>query len=174
MAYRNKTFVSFASEDIHAYRLMTAWKKNKSIDFNFFDAHDLNTARDTSLPETIKRRLRERLSNAKQIVLLIGEETREKAEINTSFIHYEVSVMEKLGLPIVFANLNKSKRARSSKIPRRLLDLYTMSVPFSPTAIKYALDNFPDEFRRNTARKVGEKKRGRYHYKDYVYDDMGT
>ena len=58
MAYSNKTFVSFASEDIRSYRLMTAWKANQKIDFNFYDAHDLNTARDTSQPETIKRRLR--------------------------------------------------------------------------------------------------------------------
>jgi hypothetical protein len=63
MAYRNKTFVSFDSEDIHAYRLMQAWKANDNIDFDFHDAHDLNTARDTSEPETIERRLSERLSS---------------------------------------------------------------------------------------------------------------
>jgi len=39
------------------------------ISFNFFDAHDLYVARDTSLPETIRRNLRERMKNAKQIVL---------------------------------------------------------------------------------------------------------
>ena len=61
MAYRNKTFVSFASEDIAYYRLMTAWRENQHIDFSFHDAHDLNDALDTSQPETIRRRLRERL-----------------------------------------------------------------------------------------------------------------
>jgi hypothetical protein len=74
MAYRNKTFVSFASEDLSSYRLMTAWKANKNIEFNFIDAHDLNTALDTSQPETIRRRLRERVTNTKQVVLLLGSE----------------------------------------------------------------------------------------------------
>ncbi|MEM6912168.1 MAG: TIR domain-containing protein [Verrucomicrobiota bacterium] len=92
MAYRNKTFVSFASEDIKSYRLMTAWKANKKIDFNFYDAHDLNTARDPGHPDTIKRRLRERLANAKQIVLLVSAITRAKAARTSSFIRYEVDV----------------------------------------------------------------------------------
>ena len=50
MAYRNKVFISFDGDnDIHYYRLMRAWKQNDYTDFNFFDAHDINTARDTSL-----------------------------------------------------------------------------------------------------------------------------
>lgn len=51
---------------------MCAWKTNEKIDFNFHDAHDLNTALDTSQPDTIRRKLRERLANTKQIILLDG------------------------------------------------------------------------------------------------------
>lgn len=58
MSYRNKTYVAFASEDIHNYRLMTAWKASKNIDFDFTNAHDIYAARDTSTADTIKRRLR--------------------------------------------------------------------------------------------------------------------
>ena len=53
MAHRNKVFVSFDGDnDIHYYRLMQAWKQNDRTAFNFFDAHDINTARDTSTEET--------------------------------------------------------------------------------------------------------------------------
>ena len=77
MAYRNKVFVSFDGDnDIHSYRLMQAWKQNDRTAFNFFDAHDINTARDTSTEETIKRRSSERLSNARVVASLIGEHTR--------------------------------------------------------------------------------------------------
>ena len=73
MAYRNKVFVSFDGDnDIRYYNLMRAWKQNPSISFNFIDAHDINTALDTSLEDTIKRRLRERILNAKVFVALIG------------------------------------------------------------------------------------------------------
>jgi hypothetical protein len=81
MAYRNKTYVAFASEDINIYYLMQAWKENENIDFDFFDAHDLNTARDSSLNETIKDKLRERLSNSKQAVILGLPMHAEKVEI---------------------------------------------------------------------------------------------
>ena len=96
MAYRNKTFVSFASEDIGSYWLMTAWRGNEKIDFDFHDAHDLNTALDTSQPETIRRRLRERLANTKQVVMLLGDDTRAVAGRSWRFLYYEVEVIRRL------------------------------------------------------------------------------
>ncbi len=57
MSYRNKTYVAFASENIHLYRLMEAWRDNDKIDFQFYDAHDLYISLDTSKPETIKSNL---------------------------------------------------------------------------------------------------------------------
>lgn len=174
MAYRNKTFISFASEDIKSYRLMQAWKENEKIDFNFYDAHDLNTARDTSKPETIKQRLRERLANAKQIILLIGDETKKKAAKSDSFIHYEVEVIQKLDLPIIFANLNQSRKSESSRIPTLLgSPLYTISTSFQPKIIKYALDDFPPDFESNKKVNDDKKKSGPYHYKKSVYEKLG-
>src|SRR5574337_1273317 len=74
MAYRNKTYVAFdGDKDIRYYLLMKAWKQSDKTDFNFYDAHDLNTARDSSQEESIKRQLRERMANSKVFVLLIGE-----------------------------------------------------------------------------------------------------
>ena len=78
MAYRNKVYVCFDGDnDIHYYWLMKAWKQNDNVSFfNFYDAHDLNTARDSSLETSIKRQLKERLRNTKTFVVLIGESTR--------------------------------------------------------------------------------------------------
>jgi hypothetical protein len=58
MSYKNKTYIIFdADNDIKHYRLMTAWKNNDKIDFNFYDAHGLNNLRDGSSEETIKKNL---------------------------------------------------------------------------------------------------------------------
>ncbi|WP_219842272.1 TIR domain-containing protein [Xanthomonas arboricola] len=83
MSYKNKTYIAFASEDIKKYYLIEAWRENEKIDFDFFDAHDLFISRDTSTPETIKRNLRERLKNAKQVVLL-GSADAKDGLINTT------------------------------------------------------------------------------------------
>jgi len=52
MAYRNKTYVAFDGDydegDMWAYRIMQAWNASEHIDFNFYNAHDINSARDTS------------------------------------------------------------------------------------------------------------------------------
>ncbi len=173
MAYRNKTFISFASEDIISYRLMTAWKNNKHIDFNFYDAHDLNTARDTSLPETIKRRLRERLSSAKQIVLLIGDVTKAKANRPSSFINYEVDVIKSLGLPIVLVNINGSRSIQRDRIPDQLKNLYTVSVSLQPKIIQHALDNYVDHFNKNIDINGYQKLNGPRYYEESVYQRLG-
>jgi hypothetical protein len=167
LAYRNKTFVSFASEDINSYRLMTAWRSNKHIDFQFIDAHDLNVALDTSQPETIRRRLRERFANTKQVVLLVGDDTRAVAARSARFLYYEVEVIKRLELPIVFANLNGSRVVQSALLPKALADQYTISVSFQPTIIKYALDEFVAGYTAGKSKSLGP-----HQYKPHVYKQL--
>jgi hypothetical protein len=168
MAYRNKTFVSFASEDIGSYWLMCAWRANRHIDFNFHDAHDLNVALDTSQPETIRRRLRERLANTRQVVLLVGTETRGVAARPSRFLYYEVETIQRLGLPVVFANLNSSRVVERSRLPQTLLERYSVSVSFQPAIIKYALDEYVDGFPV-----ASRTKSGPHQYGPSVYTRLG-
>jgi hypothetical protein len=173
MAYRNKTFISFASEDIHYYRLMCAWKENTKFDFDFYDAHDINVARDSSRAETINRRLRERLVNTKQVIMLIGDVTRRKAANPDTFVYYEAHTILSLGLPIIFANVNRSRTAETNRIPEILLEPYTMSTSFGPYILRYALDNFPNDFAENKRLPEATRKKGVYHYKESVYESLG-
>lgn len=79
MAYRNKSYVCFdGDKDMSYYRLMTAWHANEKFDFEMLNAHDLNTARDSSQEESIKRQLRERFANSKELIVLIGESTKNR------------------------------------------------------------------------------------------------
>jgi hypothetical protein len=168
MSYRNKTYVAFASENISSYRLMEAWRENEKIDFEFIDAHDLYISRDTSQPETIKRNLRERLKNAKQIVLLGSADAKRKGSDGISFLAHEVKVMAEFKLPIVVANLDGDRTIDRNFIPRPLLeaDYYTLSVSFQPSIIKFALDNYAAEFASKNAT-------GPHYYKGHVYTQIG-
>jgi hypothetical protein len=168
MAYRNKTYVAFASEDISSYRLMQAWKANTKIDFDFFDAHDLFISRDTSKPETIKKNLRERLKNAKQIVLLGSKEGKKKGDDGVSFLAHEVEVIIEFGLPVVVANLDGDRTIDRNFIPDKLLDVkyYTVSTSFQPKIIMHALDNYVADFHSST-------KKGPHEYPAKTYTDLG-
>ena len=139
MPYRNKTYVCFdGDEDMRYYRLMTAWKANDNLEFDFHDAHDLNTARDTSLEESIKKQLRERFSNSKLLIVLIGEKTKGL----TKFVKWEMEVALRLGLPIVGVNLNGS-RQRDDRCPPTIRGSLSVHVPFSMKAVSHAIDNWP-------------------------------
>ena len=168
MSYRNKTYIAFASEDLSYYSLMKAWKQNEKIDFDFFNAHDLFVARDTSSPETIKRRLRERLNNTKQVIFLGSEDGRRKGGDGDSFLAYEIEVILELDLPIVIANLCQSRTIVTDNIPQPLIDQkhFNVSVSFQPKIIQYALDNYVEGYAKS-------EMQGAHRYVQRIYDDLG-
>jgi len=167
MSYRNKTYVAFASEDITSYRLMQAWKKNQNIEFDFFDAHDLFISRDTSKPETIKKNLRERMKNAKQVVLLISPYAKKKGDDNKSYLSHEIDLIIEFNLPVVIVNLDQKRDVNTSLTLKKLNanNHYTISTSFNAAIIKYALDDYCLEFKNS-------EKHGNYYYKSNVYSKL--
>lgn len=171
MAYRNKTYVCFASEDVTQYYLMEAWKMNTHIGFNFHDAHDLRPLMSSSSEETIRRRLRERLANTKQAVLLLGSRTKAVAGDSDRFLHYELEVLCKLNIPIVVANLNQSREIQTAKLPAILNSpYYTISTSFQPTIIQHALDDYVANFQSNLT--STKPRRGPHYYLARVYQSL--
>ena len=162
MAYKNKTYIAFDGDnDMEYYRIMTAWASNKFIDFEFFDAHDINYSHDWAQTESIKKQLHERLENSKLFVLLIGESTKRL----TRFVEYEVETAMRMKLPIVCVNLN-GNRHMDNLSPNWFGDYPRIYVPFKEKAIKFAMDRWP--ISENS--KNGE---GPYYYPDKVYEDLG-
>ena len=166
MAYRNKVFVSFDGDnDIRYYRLMKAWKQNDNIPFNFFDAHDLNTALDTSTEQTIKRRLRERLRNTKVFVVLIGAKTR----FLYRFVRWESEQALELGLPIIAVNLNGTRQQDEDLCPPIIRGELAIHISFNAAILQHALEQWPAQH-KNLYEKGGS---GNYYYRKSVYDSFG-
>jgi lysophospholipid acyltransferase (LPLAT)-like uncharacterized protein len=147
---------------------MEAWRDNDKIDFDFYDAHDLYISRDTSKPETIKRNLRERMKNAKQIVLLGSKKGKKKGSDGTSFLAHEVEVAIEFDLPVVVANLDGDRTIDRNYIPSPFLDVdyYTLSASFQPAIIRYALDHYATAYSQST-------NTGPHYYKADTYTSLG-
>lgn len=164
MAYRNKTYVIFdADNDMWAYAYMKGWKSNENLDFNFHDAHDLRPLTDQASDETVFRRLRERFSNARQAVVLIGENTKNLRK----FVPWEIGIALELNLSVVGVNLNGLRLRDDDRCPASLRNAYAVYVPYRAAIIQHALDQFPTEHAgRGTAT-------GPRHYPDSVYTSLG-
>lgn len=146
MSYKNKTYIIFdADTDISHYRMMTAWKANTSMDFNFHNAHDLNNLTATASEEQIKRKLRERMLNSKQAIVIVGEKTKNLYK----FVRWEIEIAMNMDIPIIAMNLDKSNDA-TLKTPAILKDkCFFVNVPYDQKKIKHALDNFPNYYHQN-------------------------
>jgi hypothetical protein len=139
VVYRNKTYVCFDGDsDIHYYRLMCAWKQSDGHNFNSYNAHDLNSARDTSTEESIKRQLRLRLNNSKVFVVLIGKQTRYLYK----FVRWEMEQALALDMPIIAVNLNDLRQLDTDRCPPIIRDALAIHISFNMAIVQHALENW--------------------------------
>lgn len=109
MAYRSGTYVAFhanntsepTESDMKYYNLLKAWDSNEDFDFHFVDSHDkAGAVRDSSKKATLEATLKERLRNSKNMILVIGETTKE----DTDWVPMEISyAIDQVEIPIIAA-----------------------------------------------------------------------
>lgn len=159
MAYRNKTYVCFdADVDMGYYNTLRMWKANKHIDFDLFNAHDINEIRQGSNEDTIKGKLRERLLNTKLLIVLIGEKTKNLYK----YVRWEIEQAQGLDIPIIAVNLNNKNGIDLERCPAILRDKPAVHIPFKKDCLVHAMNNWPGYY--STAKKEGGTS---YLYKDF-------
>lgn len=166
MSYKDKTYIIFdGDKDQWAYRFMRGWKANKHVDFDFEDAHYLFTLTGRAQDESyIKRKLRERFRSACQVIILIGESTRYLYK----YVRWELEVALELDLPIIAVNLDDKRGINVDRCPPLIKEKYIVHIPFRLPIIRYALDNFPAEY-RNVGKIINVAKS----YPESVYKQIG-
>jgi len=166
VAYRNKTYVVFDGDiDKWAYAFMKGWKSNENVEFNFHDAHAVSTLTANAQNEQyIKSALRERFASAKQVVCLIGENTKNLYR----FVRWELETAISLDLPIIAVNLNKARQMDPERCPAIIRDTYTVHISFNAAILQHALDQFPDEYAKRDKTVSGPRI-----YNDSIYKSLG-
>lgn len=162
MVYRNKTYICFDADiDMRYYNLLKAWCANDNIEFNFYNAHEINNIMSYSSEETIKRRLRERMQNSKLLIVLIGEKTKNLFK----YVRWEIELAQKMDIPIIAVNLNGINGIDNKFCPPILKNKPVVHVPFKKECIVYAMNNWINYY--PTAKQKGEVNL-RYRSFDYV------
>jgi hypothetical protein len=162
MSYRDTTYVVFdADNNRWAYARMKGWNALRNIDFDFENAHDINSLRDWSSEETVKRKLRERFKYTEQVILLIGKSTKNLHR----YVRWELDVALALDLPIIAVNLNSERSIDLNLCPPIIRDEYVVHIPFRMRIIKYAMDNFPNEYHKRDLNAEGRRSYSQSVYK---------
>ncbi len=165
MAYRNKVYVSMdADNDLHYYYLMKAWKQSDNTEFDFHDAHDINTITDKS-EKSIKEGLQKRFRNTKVFVLLVGESTRYLYK----YVRWEIEEAVKRGLPCIVVNINGKRSLDNERCPPLARDNLAVHISFNAKIMQYALENWP----QSDDKKRKEKKTGAFYYVEETYKKLG-
>lgn len=120
---------------------MQAWHQSDNTPFSFYNAHDLNRTRDSSLETSIKRQLTERLTYTNAFVVLIGEKTRYLYK----FVRWEMEQALSLGLPIIGVNLNGLRSQDSNRCPPIIKNALAIYTSFNARILQHALETWPHE-----------------------------
>lgn len=158
MAYRNGTYIAFHANgtnvpiesDIKYYNLIKAWCGKDDDCFNIINSHDkTSSVRDGSLKETLRASLKVRLNNSKNMILIIGDTTKEDRDWVPFEIEYAVDVCK---IPIIVAYLGtngiRNAQSMSSQWPpalRKRIDNGTamlIHIPFKKAPIHDATGQF--------------------------------
>ena len=171
MAYRNGNYSAFyvsspfnesplaahATKDFCYYNMLRTWK-GKDSTFPFIDSHDktYNVRDGSDWEKTLKPRLRERLSNSKNIVLFLSDRTKNSQALREE-IDYGINILD-LPIIVVYTDLSKkedlltaSKNSLNSTV-KNLWDklpifknskskVPVLHVPMNQICIKNALNN---------------------------------
>lgn len=158
MAYRNGTYIAFHAEgktdptasDIKYYRMLKAWHEHDEVEFRFVNSHEKVAAvRDTSTKETLRRSLRERLNNSKNMVLIVGTTTK----LDTDWVPFEIEyAVDDCRIPIIVTYtgyekvLNPAHLANlwPSALDKRIINSTArcIHIPFKRNAIDAAIKQF--------------------------------
>jgi len=158
MAYRSGTYIAFDGlgqtnptlSDFKYYGTIQAWAAHKGIDFKYVDSHDKTCAvRDTSLRTTLESRIRERLANSKNIVVILSSDTRTTG----SMLTYEIEqAVDRYELPLivtyvdyrVIANPDRLSSYWPSALSARISNntAKAIHIPFIKNALLDAISQF--------------------------------
>jgi len=159
------TYVIFdGDKDRYAYAYMKGWKVNERVEFDFRDAHDIGVMTGRAQNEEyVKSELRKRMAASDQVVVLVGESTKNLRK----YVGWEIDLGLELGLPFIVVNLNGERQMDAERCPVRLRTGYVVHVAYKKAIIKYALEHFPQEFANR------QDDSGPRYYNDDRYKELG-
>jgi hypothetical protein len=162
-------YVAFdGDKDKWAYAYMKGWTTNHRVDFDFEDAHDLDSMTGRAQNEDyVKSMLKERMEQSDALIVIVGGSTKHLHK----YVRWEIELALELGLPIIVTNLNNKTEMDPERCPAILRDACAIHIPFKKEPIKYALAQFPNAFH---ALGADEKAKGwRYYNNPDWYKSMG-
>lgn len=158
MAYRNGTYIAFDGNgttnptegDMKYYGLLRKWNNSNKFELTFSDSH-LKTyqVKDSSLVNTLKARLLERMKNSKNMLLIISDDTN----WDRGMLNYEIEkAVDHYKIPLIIAYTGYSyilnPLALREKWPKALLQRIDnktakcIHIPFKEKAISSAISQF--------------------------------
>jgi len=141
----NSTYVVFDGDnDGWAYQYIRGWAANRRLGFAFSNSHDLDTMTSRAQNEEyVKRNLKARMQNSDQVLVLVGEKTKNLYR----YVRWEIEQALELDLPIIVVNLNKKRTVDHDLMPPILRNVCALHIAYRLRAIKHALSTWKNAYR---------------------------
>jgi hypothetical protein len=138
------TYVIFDGDtDGWAYQYIRGWAANRKLGFDFENSHEMDNMTSRAQSEDyVKRNLRQRMNGSTQVLVLLGEKTKNLYR----YVRWEIELAIELGLPIIVVNLNKDRGIDDVRLPALLKGVCSLHIAYRFRAIKSALTTWRTSF----------------------------
>lgn len=149
MSPRKKTYVCFDAEhDTRYYDLMKDWEANTSFPFHFENDYKINKLLGVKSDETVKGLIKERLQNAKVLVIIIGRSSQNLYK----YVRFEIEYAIKNYIPIIGVHIHAHDKQNEIYFPM-LKNQLAAYIPFSLKTLSDTLIHSPKKqisFKKNS------------------------
>ena len=124
--------------DLHFANLIQKWRRSGIGNFDFKMPDDEWATGDWEREDAATGGILKNLSDAKALVLLIGEYTRRQ----TPRVDLQLRAALQLDVPIIAVNLNDLRR-QDHLCPRLIAKELALYIAFNPRILSFAIENWP-------------------------------
>jgi GTPase Era involved in 16S rRNA processing len=161
-----KIYVAYdGTNDYETYKQIQEWVDSNGEQFNFFDAIDLYKKLDKVEDELLKSQVRERMSTADVVVLVVAKTTKSFRR----FIRWQIEYAINNNIPIIAMNVNGIRSVDYDRIPTILKKNLAMHIAFQGPILEYALNNWPESFKVHLSKEL----KNSFKYTEDIYNDLG-
>ena len=160
-----KIYVAYdGTNDYETYKQIQEWVDSNEEKFNFFDAIDLYKKLDKVEDELLKAQVRERMSTANVVVLLVSKTTKSFRR----FIRWQIEYAINNNIPIIAMNVNGIRSVDYDRIPTILKKNLAIHIAFQAPILEYALNNWPESFKTH----ISKEEKNSFKYTEDIYNDL--
>ena len=150
--------------DKEYYEQIKLWTNKTGNTYNLIDGIEFASKVNKVDDEVIKPKIKERVKEAKAVILLMGPTTKSMRK----FVRWQIEAACNNQMPLIVINTNGIRSIDFARCPTYLKKQISIHIPFHPDILEFALKDWP----KQNAIAIEKEDTGTFVYDHEIYEKL--